>query len=109
MFVFATTNPRKLALNVTIPNIDFLEVEKFTLEVDSINCITQEKLPEGSIQDIGIVNDVHVYVYKFSKMKCSNPTSSDVCKVPIKSKYISQFPTSEHRMVFLFTCRGSRF
>ena len=53
----------------------------------SINDQLEEKLPEGSIEDIGIISDLHIYVYKFMNTeKCSSPK---ILEVFVKENYLT--------------------
>ena len=88
MFVFATERPRKLALQITSASHHFLDFVEFSLTVDDINGQLEEKLPRGSIEDIRLVDDVHVYMYRFDNTtKCSDTT---ILKVPKKMDSITQ-------------------
>ena len=88
MFVFATERPRKLALQITSASHHFLDFVEFPLTVDDINGQLEEKLPRGSIEDIHLVDDVHVYMYRFDNTtKCSDTT---ILKVPKKMDSITQ-------------------
>lgn len=103
LFVFTTINPKKLLKLLCLIHVKFLKFKKNPLKVDPIQL--QERLSEGLIEDIGVVNDVHVYVYKFSMTtKCSNASPVEVYT---DDEYIPQFlPTKLKANIgwYFFTC-----
>lgn len=93
LFIFSPVKPRKLALQITCTAAShrFLDFVNFPLQVESINDLLEEKLLQGSIEDNALINNVHIYMYKFDNTeKCSDTTSLEV---PTKKDYITQaFP-----------------
>ena len=67
LFVFNTSYPRKLALKITPlhENVNLTCIENYQLHVKCVNRILSQKLPEGSIDDLGVITNLRVYVYKF--------------------------------------------
>ena len=78
LFVFATAEPRKYILKITRPQ-NFMVFNKFSLKVDIINPILPEHLPNGSIDDLGKIGDVHIYIFKFNNTtRCSDVSDIDI-------------------------------
>lgn len=78
-----------LRIDYTAGSSCYLDFEEFPLPLELINDQLEKHLPEsGSIEDIGIIEDIHIYIYKFANTERFSSTS--LLKIPIKKDHTAQ-------------------